>query len=91
MAIGAYFQPTGLTPENYEEAMKKLGEAGHGAPKGRIFHVLLGTPGSLSVFNVWNSQEELDAFFPAMMPVLSELGIDPGQPQIMPVVGMVQG
>ena len=91
MAIGAYFQPTGLTPENYAEAMKKLEAAGHGAPEGRIFHIALGTPDGMSVFNVWNSPEELEAFFPLMMPVLSEFGIDPGQPQIMPVLGMIEG
>ncbi len=91
MAIGAYFQPKGLTPENYEEAMKKLEATGHGAPKGRMYHIALGGSDGMTVFNVWNSQEELDAFFPIMMPVLSEFGIDPGQPQIMPVLGVIQG
>ncbi len=91
MAIGAYFQPTGLTPETYEKAMNKLEAEGHGAPKGRMYHIALDGPEGMTVFNVWNSPEELEAFFPIMMPVLSEFGIDPGQPQIMPVVGMMQG
>jgi hypothetical protein len=37
------------------------------------------------VFEVWDKQESFDAFGAALMPILGEVGIDPGQPAVMPV------
>jgi hypothetical protein len=40
MALGLYFQPSGFTPDLYDEAIKQLEQAGAGFGKvpGRIFH-----------------------------------------------------
>jgi hypothetical protein len=42
------------------------------------------------VYDVWDSQENFDAFGQTLMPILAEVGIDPGQPDIIPVHNMIQ-
>jgi hypothetical protein len=37
------------------------------------------------VFDVWTSQAAFDKFGKTLMPILEQLGIDPGQPTVMPV------
>jgi hypothetical protein len=42
------------------------------------------------VYDVWDSQEDFDAFGQTLMPILGEMGIDPGQPDVMPVHNIAQ-
>ncbi|MDA1092533.1 MAG: hypothetical protein O3A25_04580 [Acidobacteria bacterium] len=35
------------------------------------------------VFDVWTSQAALDKFRKTLKPILEQLGIDPGQPEVM--------
>jgi hypothetical protein len=37
------------------------------------------------VFDVWTSQAAFDKFGKTLMPILQQLGIDSGQPTVMPV------
>jgi hypothetical protein len=37
------------------------------------------------VYDIWGSQEAFDAFGSTLMPILAEVGIDPGEPAVMPV------
>ena len=37
------------------------------------------------VFDVWTSQAAFDKFEKTLMPILQQIGIDPGQPSIMPM------
>ncbi len=91
MAIGIYFPLKGMTSQKYDEALKKLEAAGAGAPAGRIYHAAFGPADSLTVFDVWNSSQEFEAFGAALMPILSELGVDPGEPDIAPIHNTIQG
>jgi hypothetical protein len=56
MALGFYFTPSGFTPELYDEAIRRLNEAGAGAPEGRSNHFALETNGEIQVFDVWESR-----------------------------------
>ena len=42
------------------------------------------------VYDVWDSQADFDAFGQTLMPILSELGVDPGQPDVMPIHNIIQ-
>ena len=42
------------------------------------------------VYDVWDSQGDFDAFGQTLMPILTELGVDPGQPDVMPVHSIIQ-
>jgi len=37
------------------------------------------------VYDVWESPEQFQAFGATLMPILAELGIDPGEPAVMPI------
>jgi hypothetical protein len=40
---------------------------------------------------VWDTQEHLEAFGERLKPILAEVGIDPGQPEIVPVHNIIKG
>jgi hypothetical protein len=86
MAVTVLVTPKSLTKEMYAKAMDRLQAAGQREPKGRTFHVCSGSADKLSVFEVWNSSADFEAFGAVLMPILADVGIDPGQPKIDPVV-----
>ena len=90
MAIAIYFNPEGMSAAKYDEIMQKLEAAGQGSPKGRSHHSTFGPKDRLMVYDVWDSQEDFDAFGQTLMPILAELGVDAGQPDVMPVHNIVQ-
>lgn len=90
MAIAMYFHPESMSAAQYDEVMKRLDAAGQGTPPGRLHHSAFGDPEHMMVYDVWDSQGSFDKFGAVLMPILGELGIDPGQPAVMPVHNMVQ-
>jgi quinol monooxygenase YgiN len=91
MAIGVYFSPESVNTQQYGEVLKQLNAAGANSPKGRSYHSAFGPPDHLMVFEVWDSQADFDAFGAILMPILSKNGINPGQPDIMPVHNVIKG
>jgi hypothetical protein len=85
MAIGIYFSGNGMSAAKYDECIKLLRKAGLGHPPGRSYHAAFGPKDNLMVFDVWTSQAAFDKFGKTLMPILQQLGIDPGQPAVMPV------
>ena len=65
----------GFTPEKYSSAIDQLEAAGAGKPKGRTYHCALESIGAIPVFDIWESQEDVDAFGPTLMRMLTELGV----------------
>jgi hypothetical protein len=47
--------------------------------------------GLIQVFDVWESQESFQAFGATLVPILAELGVDPGEPQVSPVHNIIKG
>ena len=90
MAIAVYFHPESMSSAQYEQAIKALDAAGAGNPPGRLHHSAFGSPEHLMVYDVWDSAESFQKFGETLMPILSELGLDPGQPEIMPLHNMIQ-
>lgn len=85
MAIAVYFHPKGMTLKDFEETHRRLDDVGVGSPSGRIHHSCFGEDGDLMVYDIWESPEQFEAFGKILMPILAEVGIDPGQPAIMAV------
>jgi hypothetical protein len=61
----------------YDEVIRRLEEAGAGAPEGRSNHFALETNGEIQVFDVWESQQAFEAFGATLLPIMAELGADP--------------
>lgn len=89
MAIGIYFAPGTMTAEKYNEAVRLLRKAGAGRPSGRSYHACFGEKDKLMVFDVWTSQAAFDKFGKTLMPILQQLGIEGGQPNIMPIHNVI--
>ncbi|MEK6288594.1 MAG: hypothetical protein AABO57_22990 [Acidobacteriota bacterium] len=91
MAITVRFTPKSMSAAKYDECIRRLEQAGAGAPKGRLYHVCFGNSDDLRVFDVWESSESFDEFGQTLMPILQELSIDAGTPEISEVHNILPG
>lgn len=91
MSILIRFTPSSLSTEQYDESIAKLEAQGDFPPDGLDYHVCFGTDGSLKVSEIWDSREQLEAFGERLMPVLSDVGIEPGEPEIVPIHNVIKG
>src|SRR5690242_1267136 len=96
MALVAHFKITEtggtMTPEQYETILGKLEAAGAGAPPGRLQHIAYECgENQLSVIDVYDTTENFEAFGAVLMPILAEMGVDPGEPQVSPVYNTIDG
>jgi hypothetical protein len=87
--IAVYVKPEALTVEQYNKARKGLDASGANV-EGRRHHSCFGEDGQLMVYEIWDSQENYDAFGKFLMPVLQEVGIVPSTRDIMQVVNLEQ-
>ena len=85
MAIAAYFHPKGMTLEQFNEVHRRLDAAGAGDPAGQLHHSCFGADGELMVYDVWESEADFGAFGEKLMPILAEMGIEVGEPAVMPI------
>ena len=91
MAIVIKFKHAGFSATKYHEAIKQLEAAGQGNPKGRSFHVSYGDSNGVDILDVWESMEEFEAFGKILIPILTSLKIDLGQPDIQKIFGIIKG
>ena len=85
MSVLIRFSPPSLTAAQYDQAVGRLNDAGVFPADGLDYEICYGSDGNLKVSQVWDTQEQLDAFGARLMPILSELGINPGEPEILEV------
>jgi hypothetical protein len=85
VALGIYFAPAAMSAAQYDACIAALKKAGAHHPPGRTYHSSFGPAEKLAVFDVWTSQQAFDKFGQVLMPILAQLGIDPGQPMVMPI------
>jgi hypothetical protein len=79
MSILVRFAPPGpTTTEQYDETIRRLQDEGHFPPDGLDYHCCFVADGNVRVSEVWDSREQLEAFGERLMPLLDEVGIDPG-------------
>jgi hypothetical protein len=90
MAVGIYMANQ-ITAAKYDEAMRKLNQAGASAPKGRTYHAAFFEGETLSVFDVWDSMADFEAFGATLGPILQELGVETPEPQVSEVHNIVAG
>ena len=90
MSIVVRFAPTSLTAEQYDESVRRLEGSGDFPPEGMDYHVCFGTDGNLRVSEIWDSREQLAAFGEVLMPVLADIGIEPGEPEVLDVHNIVR-
>jgi len=85
------FTPANADLAKYNEAVKKVEQAGASAPAGRLYHVSFGDKDNIRVSEIWDSKESFEKYGLILRPILGELGIDPGQPEIVEVFNIIEG
>ncbi len=91
MSMLVRWTPSALTAEQYDEAVGKLEAQGDWPPDGLDYHVCFSVGGALHVSEIWESQEQFEAFGSRMMPVLDQVGIDPGEPTLIEIHNIIRG
>ncbi len=77
--------PPGGTTEQYDEVVQRIQAADQWPPDGLELHVAFGPADDLYVSEIWDSREQFEAFGERLMPVLAELGLDAGEPEVFEV------
>ena len=86
MSILVRFEPASqVSTDQYDETIQRLEDAGDFPPDGLELHVAFMVDGQLMVSEVWDSQEKFEAFGERLMPVLADVGIEPGEPTVLEV------
>jgi hypothetical protein len=89
MSVLVRFAPPSATIEQYDESIRRLEGAGF-PPDGLEYHVCFLADGQVRVSEIWDSQEQLDAFGERLMPLLAEIGIDPGRPETYEIHNIIR-
>ena len=90
MSVLARFTPRSLTVQKYEEATRRLEGSGDWPPDGLEYHVFFGPDDDLRVSEIWDSQEQMEAFGERLTPVLSDVGIEAGEPELLEVHNIIK-
>lgn len=90
MSVLIRFAPASLTAEQYDESIRRLEESGDFPPDGLDYHVCFGSDGNLKVSEIWDSREQLETFGERLMPLLSDIGIDPGEPELIEIHNIIK-
>ena len=90
MSVLVRFTPTSLTSEKYDESVRRARAEIGFPPEGLEYHVCFGSEGNLRVSEIWDSPEQFRAFGERLMPLLSEVGIEPGEPEMLEIHNIVR-
>ena len=91
MSLVVRFHPNSMTKAMYEESVRRVEEAGAFPPDGMDYHVCFGPEGDLRVSEIWDSQEQFEAFGERLMPILADVGIQfSGGPEILEIHNTVK-
>ena len=86
-----YFRPASMTSQKYDQCIARLAAAGANDPAGRLYHAAHGSGDQLHVIDVWDSHDAFEQFGKTLVPILQELGVDPGTPEVIPVHNLIAG
>lgn len=94
MAVMMILDWQGATVEQYEAVNQAMGLiTDDDAPDGLIEHTAaVSDDGSLVIVDLWESQEALDTFFEQRLgPAIEQVGVESGEPRLMPVHNTLEG
>jgi hypothetical protein len=92
MALIVFFDDIQNCPtELYYETLRRLDKAGAHPPRGQLFHVMYVEDGEPHVINVFDTQENFEAFGAVLGPILADLGIEVGPPTMKTLENYVAG
>ena len=82
---------SGLTAQQYDDAMPRIEASGQFPPDGLAYHVAFESGGNFRVSEVWDSMAQFEAFGQRLMPILAASGIElAGPPEIVEVHNIIK-
>jgi hypothetical protein len=84
------FTPASATTEQYDETIRQLEKSGDWPPEGLELHVAFEAGGKFRVSEIWDSQAQFDAFGKRLMPILEDVGINPGAPEMVEIHNIIR-
>ncbi|MBO0683751.1 MAG: hypothetical protein J2P45_11380 [Candidatus Dormibacteraeota bacterium] len=91
MSFVLVHRPGSMHTAKYDEIVRRLEDSGAGAPPGRLYHVCFGSTDGLSVVDIWESRATFDGFAHLLLPILEQVGVDPGHIEFEPVYNEIVG
>lgn len=87
MSVLVRHHPRDLTREKYDAVNGRMEEAGVAwPPDGLDLHVCFGSKGNLRVSEIWDSEEQFQAFGESLFPILNDVGVQlEREPEILEV------
>ena len=85
MSILVRFSPPSMTAEQYDAILARLYEEGIHPAEGLELEVCFGSGDQMKVSVLFDSMDAFEKFGERLQPVLQELGMDPGTPDIIDV------
>lgn len=81
----------GMTAEKYDATMPRIETAGEFPPDGLDYHVAFTAGGTFRVSEIWDSQEQFEAFGQRLMPILAEAGVElAGPPEVIEIHNIIK-
>ena len=90
MSVLVRFSPPSMTVAQYDVILTRLYEEGIQPAPGLELEVCYGSGDQMKVSVLFDSQEHLDAFGARLMPILEEVGMDPGEPEVLEVHNIIR-
>jgi hypothetical protein len=83
MSIVVRFPPSNVTKQQYDTVRNALEQSGDWPAEGCQVHVVFGDEQDIRVSEIWESQEQLQAFGEKLRPRMEEAGIQlSGEPEV---------
>lgn len=80
-----------MSADKYDETLPRIEASGTFPPDGLELHVAFSSGGSFRVSEIWDSQEQFEAFGERLMPILQESGVElAGPPEILEIHNMIK-
>jgi hypothetical protein len=90
MSLVVRFSPESLTSDQYDRVVHTLNEKNITPADGLDYELCFGSGDKMRVSLVWDSKEQFEAFAARLTPILTELGIDPGEPEVLEVHNIIK-
>ena len=90
MSLVIRFAPESLTSDQYDHVVRRMNEENIFPADGLDYELCFGSGDKMKVSQVWDSKEQLDAFAARLMPILAEVGIEPGEPEVLEVHNIIK-
>jgi hypothetical protein len=77
--------------DKYDQVLPVIEASGQFPPDGLDYHVAFSAGGSFRVSEIWDSQEQFEAFGERLMPILGEHGVElAGPPEVIEIHNIIK-